>query len=53
MKNNVYEAPKALILNVNACDVITASGGGAVNNMLNDVENDILGGGWFAAELNK
>lgn len=52
MKNNVYEAPKALILNVNACDVITTSGG-FVNNTLNDFEKDILAGGWFAADLDQ
>ena len=52
MKNSVYEAPKALILNVNVCDVITTSGGG-LNNMFNDAEKDILIGGWFAAELDQ
>ena len=50
MKNSVYEAPKALILNVNACDVITTSGGG-LNSVFNEAENDILKGSWFAAEL--
>ena len=48
MKNNVYEAPQALILNVNACDVITTSGGGAAPTF-NSID-DVLGGGWFSAD---
>ena len=47
MKNNVYEAPQALILNVNACDVITTSGGPAPIFAPID---DVLGGGWFSAD---
>ena len=47
MKNNVYEAPKALILNVNMCDVITTSGGSAP--MFAPID-DVLGGGWFSAD---
>ena len=51
MKNNVYEAPKALLLNVNVCDVITTSGGGAIGAMFDFGENDVVNGGWFAAGL--
>ena len=47
MNNNVYEAPKAIILNVNACDVITTSGGPAPT--FNSID-DVLGDGWFSAE---
>ena len=39
-KNNIYEAPEALVLNVNAADVITTS------TVFNDP--DVLGDGWIA-----
>ena len=39
-KNNVYEAPEALVVNLEAVDVITSS-------IFSD--NDILGDGWIEA----
>lgn len=41
--NNVYEAPKALVLNVSASDVITTSGA----RVFNAADNDALGW-WFS-----
>ena len=42
MKNNIYEAPRALVLNVNSADVITTS------VPFNDY--DTLFEGWVSAE---
>ena len=41
-KNNVYEAPEALVLKLNVADVITTSGGELFS------DPDILQDGWIA-----
>lgn len=49
MKNNIYEAPKALLYTVNVCDVITTSGGGAIGPLFDNEAADILVNGWLSA----
>ena len=41
MKNNIYEAPKAIVLSVSATDVITTS------VPFNSVDHDILDDAWL------
>ena len=48
MKNNVYEAPKAVLYNVDACDVITTSGGTIAGPLFED-GGDVLKNGWLSA----